>query len=50
MKNYRADLHIHTILSPCGDLSMSPANIISMAARKQIDIIGITDHHKIGRA
>ncbi len=24
---------------------MSPANIISMAARKQIDIIGITDHN-----
>lgn len=45
MKNYRADLHIHTILSPCGDLSMSPANIISEAARKQLDIIGITDHN-----
>jgi len=45
MKNYRADLHIHTILSPCGDLSMSPANIISEASRKQIDIIGITDHN-----
>jgi len=45
MKNFRADLHIHTLLSPCGDLSMSPANIISEASRKQIDIIGITDHN-----
>jgi len=49
MKNYRADLHIHTILSPCGDLSMSPVNIISEAARKQIDIIGITDHNSTGQ-
>lgn len=45
MKKYRADLHIHTVLSPCGDLTMSPANIISEAVRKGIDIIGITDHN-----
>lgn len=45
MKEYRADLHIHTVLSPCGDLTMSPANIISEAVRKGIDIIGITDHN-----
>lgn len=45
MKFLRADLHIHTILSPCGDLEMSPANIISEAARKELDIIGITDHN-----
>jgi 3',5'-nucleoside bisphosphate phosphatase len=45
MKIYRADLHIHTLLSPCGDLKMSPVNIISEAVRKKIDIIGITDHN-----
>jgi PHP family Zn ribbon phosphoesterase len=45
MKTYRADLHIHTLLSPCGDLSMSPANIITEAGRKGLDIIGITDHN-----
>ncbi|HEX2920018.1 MAG TPA: PHP domain-containing protein [Bacteroidales bacterium] len=45
MKKYRADLHIHTVLSPCGDLSMSPENIISEAEKKDIDIIGITDHN-----
>ena len=45
MRTYRADLHIHTILSPCGDLSMSPANIVSEALRKKLDIIGITDHN-----
>jgi PHP family Zn ribbon phosphoesterase len=45
MKLYRADMHIHTVLSPCGDLDMSPVKIISEAARKGLDIIGITDHN-----
>jgi PHP family Zn ribbon phosphoesterase len=45
MKIFRADMHIHTVLSPCGDLDMSPANIISEALTKGIDIIGITDHN-----
>ncbi len=45
MNLYRADLHIHTVLSPCGDLDMSPANIIDKALEKGIDIIGITDHN-----
>ena len=27
----RADLHIHTVLSPCGDLEMSPENILHFA-------------------
>lgn len=50
MKEYRADLHIHTILSPCGDLNMSPANIIRVAVEKQLDIIGITDHNAVLQA
>ncbi len=45
MKIFRADLHIHTVLSPCGDLDMSPVNIVSEAAQKGLDIIGITDHN-----
>jgi 3',5'-nucleoside bisphosphate phosphatase len=45
MKTFRADLHIHTVLSPCGDLDMSPGKIVSEAALKGIDIIGITDHN-----
>jgi len=45
MKLFRADLHIHTLLSPCGELSMSPVNIINMAIRKKLDIIGISDHN-----
>jgi PHP family Zn ribbon phosphoesterase len=45
MKDFLADLHIHTTLSPCGDLDMHPAGIISRATAKGLDIIGITDHN-----
>ncbi len=45
MPQYKADLHIHTVLSPCGSLDMSPTNIVSAALDKKIDIIGITDHN-----
>lgn len=45
MKTFRTDLHIHTLLSPCGDLEMSPANIVSLACQRGLDVIGITDHN-----
>ncbi len=45
MKAFNADLHIHSVLSPCGDLEMSPANIVLAARVKKIGIIGITDHN-----
>lgn len=41
----RADLHIHTVLSPCGDLEMSPLSILEAACKQKLDIIGITDHN-----
>lgn len=46
----RADLHMHTVLSPCGDLDMSPANIIRIAREKGLDMIGITDHNSTRQA
>ncbi|TNF06837.1 MAG: PHP domain-containing protein [Bacillota bacterium] len=39
------DLHIHTVLSPCADVLMTPHNIFNMAMLKKIDIIAITDHN-----
>lgn len=50
MKRYKADLHIHSVLSPCGDLGMSPPKIISQAARKGLDMIAVTDHNHTGHA
>ncbi len=52
MREFRTDLHIHTALSPCGDLEMSPSRIVSLARNRGLDIIGITDHnstkHQLG--
>jgi len=45
MKRYRADLHVHTCLSPCGDLDMSPARIVRSAREQNIDILAICDHN-----
>lgn len=42
---FKADLHIHTVLSPCGDLEMSPVKIIDAAKSRGLNIIGITDHN-----
>jgi len=38
------DLHIHSCLSPCGDDEMTPANIVGMAAVKELELIAVTDH------
>lgn len=45
MRRFRADLHIHTVLSACADLEMSPAAIVRIAKDRNIDLIGITDHN-----
>jgi len=45
LKIFHADLHIHTCLSPCGDMDMKPKQIINAAKLKQLDIIGICDHN-----
>lgn len=42
---YKADLHIHTVLSPCGDLEMSPTNIVDKALSRGLDMIAISDHN-----
>jgi len=45
LRTYVADLHIHTCLSPCADLSMSPRAIVRAAAERGIDLIAVTDHN-----
>ena len=45
MQKFRADLHIHTLLSPCADLEMTPQNIVRRAKETGLQIIGITDHN-----
>jgi len=43
--HFRADLHIHSVLSACADLEMSPVNIVRMARERNLDLIAITDHN-----
>ena len=42
------DFHIHSCLSPCGDMDMTPNNIVNMAIIKGLDIIAVTDHNTCG--
>ncbi len=45
LREFNADLHIHTCLSPCGSLDLSPRRIIEHAKMEALDIIAITDHN-----
>ncbi|MFZ3386517.1 MAG: PHP domain-containing protein [Candidatus Hydromicrobium sp.] len=45
LKKFKADLHIHTCLSPCADEEMFPQRIIKQAKMNDLDIVGICDHN-----
>ena len=45
LRCFKADLHVHTCLSPCTELDMSPMRILTAAKKKEIDVIGICDHN-----
>lgn len=44
-KDFRADLHVHTVLSPCAEIEMLPPLIVQEAVDKGIQIIAVTDHN-----
>lgn len=45
MKLFRADLHVHTVLSPCAAIEMIPPLIIQESLHSGINLIAITDHN-----
>lgn len=45
MKRYYYDLHIHSCLSPCGDVDNTPCNIAGMASLCGLDIVALCDHN-----
>jgi 3',5'-nucleoside bisphosphate phosphatase len=45
LKTYRADLHVHTVLSPCAEIEMIPPLIVETALERGIQLIAITDHN-----
>ena len=50
LKNFRADLHIHSCLSPCSDWAMSPKKIIQKSLEVGLDVIAICDHNSAENA
>jgi 3',5'-nucleoside bisphosphate phosphatase len=40
-----ADLHVHTVLSPCGEVEMIPPLIVERALQAGLGLIAITDHN-----
>lgn len=45
LRTFRAELHVHTVLSPCAGVEMIPPLIITEAELRGIDLIAITDHN-----
>ncbi|MCZ2127372.1 MAG: hypothetical protein LC099_06310 [Anaerolineales bacterium] len=45
MRTFRADLHVHTVLSPCAEVEMIPPLIVQEALDRRIDIIAVSDHN-----
>ena len=41
----KADLHLHSCVSPCGDLFMSPKAIVETLEAKHIQLAALTDHN-----
>lgn len=48
MQTLLADLHVHTVLSPCAEIEMIPPLIIKRGQELGLDIIAITDHNAAG--
>jgi hypothetical protein len=48
MRRVVADLHIHTVLSPCAAREMTPEAIVREAVRRGLGMIAICDHNSSG--
>ena len=45
LRQIKADLHIHTCLSPCAGLDMSPLAVVTAALHQGLGLIGVCDHN-----
>lgn len=50
LKKFRADLHMHSCLSPCSDWAMSPKKIIQKSREVGLDLIALCDHNSAENA
>ncbi|MBW1711718.1 MAG: PHP domain-containing protein [Deltaproteobacteria bacterium] len=45
LSTFKADLHLHTCLSPCGDLDCSPRGVVEAALKRGLSLIAVCDHN-----
>jgi PHP family Zn ribbon phosphoesterase len=45
LADFRADLHVHTCLSPCASDTMLPRIMVAAAVSKQLNIVAVCDHN-----
>lgn len=50
LKRFKADLHVHTCLSPCAEVNMSPERIVKQARARGVHVLGICDHNSAENA
>lgn len=48
MREIVADLHVHTVLSPCAEVEMIPPLIVRRAQALGLGLVAITDHNTAG--
>lgn len=48
MQRWVADLHVHSLLSPCAEIEMTPRHIVKRASENGINLVAITDHNVSG--
>ena len=50
MKTVIGDFHVHTLLSPCAEIEMTPHHIVMQAAEYGIQLLAVTDHNASANA
>jgi hypothetical protein len=50
LREFKADLHVHTCLSPCADWEMSPRKIIRASRAAGLGLIAVCDHNSAENA
>jgi hypothetical protein len=50
LREFKADLHVHTCLSPCADWEMSPRKIIRAGRAAGLGLIAVCDHNSAENA
>ena len=47
---FRVDLHLHTVLSPCGELEMGAPEIVAACRKEGVALCAVTDHNAADNA